>query len=323
MGHSRKEYLVTADVRQLVGQWAERHCYVLPSTDLFNSLDARVRQAIQQALGPTLMVTSLSVECLIHGIQHLLNTQAPNLSVVMMDHAVQSAADGRRVQHYSATRLIWWDADCQCWDKDKIEGPRPHTLPLEEQCRNIAQAFSSDRNVVIVDDGCYDGLSLRRCADELRQAGLNVVQAVVGIRRMTASLAVDFPVHAVRTYDKSYIEDWICERDFILGIPDSGRAVMQNGPVAKEFCAPYLNGFGDMHSWASIPHSASSSLTTALLEISRDLYLAIGAASGRPVLASDIDRWPCYNGVPLEHDGSEDFVACIERVLMGTKSILS
>ena len=65
------------------------------------------------------------------------------------------------------------------------------------------------------------------------------------------------------------IIDIICLKDFIFGIPNGGKYIINGGTVA---CAPYVYPFGNIQQWASIypPHANVFSLK--MLKIARDFW---------------------------------------------------
>lgn len=218
---------------------------------------------------------------------------------------------------YDATRCVRWLGDG--WD-EPFEGPRPGCLSLEEQAGRIAHLLH-DRECVVVDDGCFEGHTIRECVRLLRAAGITVRCAVVAVmfeQREASNL--DLPIHPVFLYPQGSCLDWVCERDFMLGVPEGGRAVSVIEGSGREYCAPYLTEFGDVSRWGTIAQGAASEFTRSVLEISLDLYLEIGRLSGRSVQASNIERWPFFRGQPLPSTENCSFVTCIRNALSETEA---
>ncbi len=315
---SKKVYLVTADVYQLLQQWAKESGFILPPQAFFRDMHTRALSILKIALGQEVMVVSLQAESLVDGVADIIR-EMEKVPVVTMDPLLfNMPAENRPLFAFQSTRLSE-HRDGQ-WRK-LDEGPRPYFPPLEKQAASIARSIKdhcdTDR-IIVVDDGCYEGDSLKKCVQLLTQAGLQVIGAAVGFHKKKEELlGFTFPFRAFLTYPEADIKDWICERDFFPGVPYGGRTIRTNGEVTAPFeiAAHYLHNFGDVEEWASIPTNKAIAFSDAMIQLSCRIFDEIQKTNdNRPVLASDIKRWPMYKGKPLPRYNDRPFTEHLHQL---------
>ncbi len=301
MGHSKRVYLVTADVHHLLRPWAAQRGFALPPRHAFAKFTTDLTAAVQRAVHDGVEVHTLPSEVLIDGVRGLLAQHADSLPAVVMDHVVGEAISDRQALSFSATRSMAYDpSDPNCPWQACGEHPRPGCRALDEQADQIAERVGVGSQVVTVDDGCSSGRSLQLCARLLRQRGIQVRCAIVGVYcELPGRETFDFPVYPFLTYAADGFADWVCERDFFVGVPHGGRLVLGYDLPGKQLAAFYLDGFGNMIKWASIRPDACRDLTAKALGLSSTLFAGIEYESSRPVMATDVERWPFYRGQPL------------------------
>lgn len=306
----KKVYLITADVYLLLQQWANENNFVLPPQAFFKKMHAAALSTLRSALGKNVKVVSLQAELLAENVAVIIQ-RMENVPVVAMDPLLFNIPTGSRpLLTFQSTRLSTYKSGQ--WDKLE-EGPRPYFPSLKDQAQQIAKSIKkySTNRVIVIDDGCYDGDSLKNCVQLLTKEGLQVVGAVVGVHRKKGlSQVFTCPFQAVHTYKETDLVDWICERDFFPGIPYGGRTILTNGEVATQFelAAYYLHNFGLVEKWASIPEDKTLDFSNAMLNISCLIFEEIQKTNqNQLVLTRHIKRWPMYRGQPLPRTTEKSF----------------
>lgn len=306
-----KTYLITADIFALMSQWAEKNGFVLPPEKFFHQVNCSIAEAAQNAIGDVAEVKILPADILADGVKGLISTYAENRPLVVMDRLFHHLEVPQPILQYHSTRTV----EYQNGKYEKIgEMPRPNFPRLDLQANQIMRAISPQKEVVIVDDGYYEGDSLVHCARILESQGLVVKCAIMGIYNEPAKpRPLPFPVYSFLKYPHGDLFDWICERDFIPGVPECGRTIRFDADNLAH-CAPYLLNFGDITKWASVKPEAAADFTKIMLQIAKKMYEEISRLTGRPVLATDIWRWPHYLGKPLPRPEKTEFVSLICEV---------
>lgn len=316
-----RTYLLTDDIHSLLAGWAEAHGFQTPSPAFFEDkmmeLEAFLRMFVLNDAG--VRVERIPIEAIGAWVSDEI-ARFPTAAVINMDLPLarsMSAAANLRAFSYSATRTVRLNND-GAWAK-AVEGPRWGYPVLGEQVRSIANTVRANpalfptNNVIVVDDGCYEGKSLEVATSLLEANGLEVRVACAGIVRTSDRPDAEvnnfgFPLKHYRKYSEERLFDWVCLRDFLPFIPNGGRQVdwprmvgKEELPAHLEICAPYLHGFGDILGWASFDGlvdamAKADAFTQLALEVAADIFTEIEKLSGKPVLVEDIDRWPVFHG---------------------------
>jgi hypothetical protein len=311
--------LITADVRHQLTRWAQAKGFTLPPNRYFRGYHHQLLTALEQAMPPDVEVRSLDADVLMDGMRAIIARRTADLPIVMFDRVVSPTANGHLTVDYSPTREAVYNRATEGWEDDYVDSHRPGTKSLAEQVAQIVAAIAPRQHVALVDDGCFEGKTVAKCAELLAVHGVQVNCAVVGVYRVPKEFRpFSFPIYGHLNYLNGDLYDWVCERDFLLGIPDGGRVVAgDHGSqfVGKQVCAPYLGGFGQAVSWGSIPEAAVPAFTRAMVELTRSIFDDIGRANGRPVRAKDVDRWPFYHGRPLSADPNEPFADILPDII--------
>ncbi len=134
-------------------------------------------------------------------------------------------------------------------------GPRPGKPPLEEQIAELANQYKS---ICLADIGAFEGPTLIKMIDALKEAGIKVPRAYLGVWGKQAVDAVNGAVDAYVLKTFNFYE-WIELRDF-FGI--DGR---------KSPNGSFMPFWVDPQNWASIPNQNNSAVRRLCLEYSRKL----------------------------------------------------
>lgn len=272
-------YVVSADGFELIRRWAQQTGYKSPSELYFDDYTAALKEAISNA-------TDASVEIVEYkeikeGLESLASKSA--YPVISLDRVYLN--DSQNVVSYiDMTRAV----DREFNDVGLYN--RPGTLSLQEQIEKLETPQPS--HVVLADDVIFTGDGVVKLAHELRLVGRPVVGIVAGIgikEGVDAIEASGIEVSCVRTYDT--VVDEVCQRDFLAGIPYSGRTIVDTTANYHElWSAPYFKPFGTPEEWASIQVDRVLDFSRFCLEHSIGLWNEVSCSSGIEIPSSAIPR---------------------------------
>ena len=155
----------------------------------------------------------------------------------------------------------------------------------------------------MVDDVIFSGDAIVEVSELLRAKGVQVstVLAAIAIgegRRKIEEAGIE--VKSVVEYED--VKDEICERDFLAGVPFSGRTVYQED--GSHYSAPYFAPFGLPERWASIDGTtAARKLSLYCIERSIELWQQVENLNKMNVPHGFVPRRLEYNA------GDENFAA--------------
>lgn len=335
-------YVITEDVPELVARWAEQRRLAAPEPGLMQQLLGELAGEVQQALRGGGVEANVHV----HGYTEMrpaLESRvrgylARGFMVVAFDRVYYPPDVGTS---YSPTRAVLWRNEGWCGRSYQVA--KAGTLPLARQASDVAASWfaADDANleVLVADDGVFEGASARRFFAEL--LGLGVGGAALGSVIGGVSLErflqrgdvndVALVVDAVHVYPSGGPEvvDWVCQRDFFAGLPRSGRAVISDpGDSVALRCngqplsAPYWYGSGSL-SWASVPQESGERFTRACAAMTVGIFARIAELSHRgPIRCGEIAQLPagiCFDPNTLEPgDPRQPFVSAIDEFLQRT-----
>src|SRR5581483_387016 len=184
---------------------------------------------------------------------------------------------------------------------------RDNSPTLLRQVRSLNKLKSEE--IALFDDVGFSGDMLVKLVSILSKMEISVSTVFLGIgigEALEKLRQSKIDVQTVRSYQD--VIDEICERDFYLGVPQSGRTYA-NDPT-KGF--PYILPFGNPEKWASIPTENQLEFSLFCIQQSIDLFEAIERKSGRIVRCSDIQKK--IVGMP---EGEQRFVDELYNVKRG------
>lgn len=277
-----KPYVITEDLEILMQKWSKKSGFLCPSHDFFLGLQKCLLDYLKIIFPKIVLIRA---DELSQRLKEKIN-QTKGTTVVSIDLIYNNAQ-----YHLQSNR---------CADLDNMEiigeAQRPGNLSLSEQIKKLPK----DKPLTIVDDGCFSGATLRRIYELILNQGLIIHNIVVGILidRANNDLVRIYPnVSLQAVYEYGEVVDWLCERDFFIGIPLSGRTAgyKKNGeivPYNPEISLPYCLPFGDPVATASIPTGKAIEFSRFIIKLSQKLWEGIEKLSGRDILCSDIPRLP-------------------------------
>lgn len=166
--------------------------------------------------------------------------------------------------------------------------PRPHTPSIAEQLDYIV-ANSGDE-LTLVDDVIFSGDAIVEAAELFAERGARVstVLAAVAIGEGRQKIE-EAGIEVVSVVDYAEVKDEICERDFLAGIPFSGRTVYRED--GSHYSAPYFRPFGLPEKWASIEDAtAAQKLSLYCIDRSIALWRSIENLNNITIAHRDVPR---------------------------------
>lgn len=231
-------YIVSADAEHLVGLWCKRRSLSVPDRGFFAEFQQGLAHEIQSS-GSDFTVRIIPHNELAHGLQSLIFNHTQG-DAVALDRAYVGDDFAR---HFEVTRAV----DPRLRSIGTMR--RPFAPPISQQLDYIVA--NSGNELTLVDDVIFSGDAIVDVATmfENRGAHVSTVLAAVAIGEGRKKIE-DRGIEVVSVVDFQDVKDEICERDFLAGVPYSGRTVYT--PDERHYSAPYILPFGDPEGWASI-----------------------------------------------------------------------
>jgi hypothetical protein len=286
---------VSEDVKGLFNSWAACESYVPVSEHYFSEFSAELCKELQETTGaPVEMVTASELE---DGLQSCLATSTN--PVISLDRAYLNGDFPQLLAHIDMTRAV----DESFVDKGIL--PRPGFDPVDIQVETLRSPYESP--IELVDDVVFTGEGIVDLCGKLRRVNRPVSRVIAGIGiggglKRLGDEGID--VECVRVYED--VLDEVCERDFLAGVPMSGRTVVTDN--GQHWSAPYFEPFGDPSKWASIPRNAAKRFSQFCLDQSIELWGELEEVSNEVIVASSIPR-----RIQLI-DGPESVVDALKKV---------
>lgn len=291
-------YIVSGDVEHLVGLWGRRNQMRVPDHGFFSDFQNGLIESIAAA-GDDFVPEILPHNELAHRLQGLIYNHIRG-DAVALDRAYVGDDFAR---HFEVTRAVNANFDSMG------TMPRPHTPSIPEQLDYIVA--NSGKEITLVDDVIFSGDAIVEVADLLadRGARVSVVLAAVAIgegRRKIEATGIE----VVSVADYEDVKDEICERDFMAGVPFSGRTVYHDD--GSHISAPYFAPFGLPEKWASIDEpDAARKLSLYCIDKSIELWSIINERNGVVVPHRSVPRTLSLNA------GEESFVQFLSNARYG------
>ena len=143
------------------------------------------------------------------------------------------------------------------------------------------------KEVCLVDDVIFSGILTERVINLLSHMEISVpvVCAGIGIQEGIDRIIGDKREVICKKVYKEVIDE-VCERDFYLGVPCSGRSLIGSVNVGL----PYILPFGKPEEWASIPLEFQKAFSDFCVNQTIFLFEEIQKISNKKVCCSDIER---------------------------------
>ncbi len=295
-----RPYVVSADTKGLLTSWAKKNQLTLPSSDYFQGMLKDLERTLGQYFD---QVDIVPEDFLRRGLNEVIkNSPVP---VVSLDRAYVNPKQENLAGFLDVTRTV----DPQL--NNTGLGSRALEMVLEKQIKQLSNK-QSGQAIALVDDVIFEGKTMLELVQKLNKKGVSVDAVYAGITIQEGQDLLEqsgLKVNSLLTYDQ--VTDEICERDFVVGAPYSGRSVV-NGQNGIEG-APYLYPFGKPVEWASIPEENASDFSLFCLYQAVQLWVKTERLSGQDISTKQISK-PVF-GLPENKSMS----AAIRNVIGGLK----
>ena len=271
-------YVVSADAHALMEQWTYVKGLTIPSPSYFIGMDRDLQSNLESFFGEHVEI--IKERELLKSLNQIIESSSD--PIVSMDRTYSQSLDQSRIcGHIDVTRMV----------NAKLEGiglhPRPGFLTYDEQIQNL---YSKEVTpITLLDDVIFTGGSMKDAVIRLEKVNRPVKMVIAGIgigEGIEEIRAMGIEVKCVREDKKDSDEG--CERDFLAGIPLSGRTVRD---VDDElYSAPYIRPFGNPESWATIPKDHVEDFSDFCLEQSANLWKKIEVLSDTTIPTAMVPR---------------------------------
>lgn len=265
----KKPYIVSADIYLLLKKWAERKNLILPKKEFFSDLRNEFSTYMLN-LFPDFEFIS---EEEIFKYMSMVALES-NLPVVSLDPVYFQGEYSLEL-----TRNVNLNGE---------DGGLRHRFGSNSLLKQLSVLKDTGvKDVCLVDDVIFSGVLTERVIQSLSHLGISVpvVCAGIGIQegidRITTSSR---GIYCLKTYND--VMDEVCERDFYLGVPYSGRSLCDSQNIGL----PYILPYGKPDKWASIPVLSQKSFSEFCINQTIILFEEIQKYSGRSIDCSDIER---------------------------------
>lgn len=277
---NQKPYVLSQDVGYLLNSWAKRTNYSIPDTSPYQ---AEIVSELASIFPKLDVISEVDLQ---DTAKETLNLSKKNGGICLsMDRAYMPAVDkNNEVLYLETSRQV--DENL---NSTGLGTRRSSDLSIDDQLNKLFKKIGK-RPVTIFDDVAFGGDTMLEILDKAKIAGLNVAEVSLGIATTEALSRIgqaDYSCTSRFTYDQ--ILDEICERDFFVGSPNSGRTLQVGN---NYFGLPYLEPYGKPVEWASIPDSDAITFSSACLAISLSFWAKAQQRSGYAVGLDQLDKPP-------------------------------
>ncbi|KND49790.1 MAG: hypothetical protein AB203_01735 [Parcubacteria bacterium C7867-008] len=204
-------------------------------------------------------------------------------------------------------------------------GARPGFEPIDKQLDELVARIAG-RSVLLIEDGAFSGGTLRCVLTELKRRGLKVTAALIGFccTRAKAVLTEEYVGELVIVNPIENLIDWIPDHDLIPFIPNCGRVLGEQTPrglmpvqTADGFsCSyPYIEPFGLMEAWASLPPEGARELSRFCLDTSVELFGRLEGHDGRRITIGELLGRNPRVPIPIEIGAHADLPALTMEIV--------
>lgn len=263
-------YVVSADIYLLLGKWAKQKGFTLPRDEFFVKLRKEFSTYMSKIFSNFELISEKEI------LEHSTNIVSKNnLPIISLDTI-----------YFSSDYLIELTRSVSPEGLDKGLRHRFGSDTLLKQLNTLRN--SGIKEVCIYDDVIFSGVLAERIIKLLSMLGINVSKfyAGIGIQEGIDKIENSFSIEVDCAFIYNQVVDEVCERDFYLGIPYSGRSLVGEENLGLSYILP----FGKPEAWASIPNEYQESFSIFCINQTIKLFEEIENSSNKIVCCSDIDR---------------------------------
>jgi len=264
-----KPYIVSADIYLLLNKWAKQKNFVLPEKEFFSELRKEFSSYMLQIFPFFEFISEEEIS------RHIMEvTYNSNLHCVSLDPIYFSCNFSIEL-----TRKV---------NLQGIDQGLQHRFGSDSLQKQLSQLKSHKiKEICLVDDVIFSGSLMERVIKLLSHIGIDVpvVCAGIGIQEgVNRIVSHNRKINCGKVYNE--VVDEVCERDFYLGIPYSGRSLAGSENIGL----PYILPYGKPEKWASIPLELQEAFSEFCINQTITLFEEIQKNSNRKICCSDIER---------------------------------
>lgn len=261
-----KPYVVSADIEGLLKKWARSDGYQLPETPFFLGMLTDLQKSLSECFGTEVEI--VPEKKLRAGLISLCKSS--EFPIVSLDRAYLEETSPNIVGFLETNRAV--DENL----KDVGLVCRPNCPPVDIQIDSLISYFLSMeiRKVALIDDVIFSGGGIIDIVKSFEKRGVMVEKVIAGIivgKGLNNLRKNGISPLWLELYPE--VIDEVCQRDFVAGVPYSGRLMLSGN--GKIYGAPYFYPLGNPIEWASIPEAKADDFSRFCLEQSILLWTKI------------------------------------------------
>lgn len=266
-----KPYVISADVYGLMSNWALKEKITIPNNQYFQSMLNDLKSSLKQYFSEVDIVPELFLR---RGLNDLIKSSV--YPVISLDRAYVNAEQQNMIAFIDSSRIT----DVKL--NDVGLGGRSGMTTLNKQLNLLATKLAG-KTVNLIDDVIFEGKTMLKIVQELSRRNISVDTIFAGITISDGQQLLEkngLNVKSLLFYNQ--VIDEICQRDFVVGAPYSGRSVINDQQIIEG--APYLYPFGKPVEWASIPTESAEDFSNFLLWQALQFWLKTEKLSDQKIL---------------------------------------
>jgi len=178
---------------------------------------------------------------------------------------------------------------------------RPNSPDIKTQINLLENLLNKTgtKRIALVDDVIFSGKGIINIINLLKERGILVEKVIAGI--MIGNGLEKLKHEGISTLWLELcpeVVDEVCERDFLAGVPLSGRIILDGD--GKLYSAPYFYPFGNPVEWASIPEKTAEDFSQFCVEQSTLLWGKIEKINNSTIPLKAIPRKLKIQGITEE-----------------------
>ncbi len=263
-------YVVSADIYLLLEKWTKQKNFVLPEKEFFKKLRKEFSNKMFKIFPSFELISDEEISKHIKEI-----TFNSNIYSVSIDPIYSSYCNF----YIGLTRKV----DL----KGEYRGLQ-HRFSNNSLQKQLNQLKTYNiKEICLVDDVIFSGVLMEKVIKLFSHIGINVpiVCAGIGTQKGISRILDNKRIVTCRKIYNEIIDE-VCERDFYLGIPYSGRSLIGTENIGL----PYVIPFGKPMEWASIPSEVQKDFSKFCINQTIILFEEIQKKSKRKISCADIER---------------------------------
>lgn len=261
-----KPYLVSADTNLLLKNWSVENGLMIPSSQYFKDLLEELKLTLGNSFDSVEIISESELK---NGLNDLVAES--ELPVISLDRTYLDASQPNLAGYLDVTRTM----------DENLQSLGLRSRNEYDSIASQIAAFARQINgpISLLDDVVFDGNTMLSVIKEFRRQNIVVEKVLAGIviengQKLLQNNGIEV-ISVMPPYPE--VIDEICERDFRIGVPYSGRTIATANGL---YGAPYLLPFGKPNEWASIPDGDELEFSLACLAQSLGMWLEIERYSG-------------------------------------------